>query len=375
MRKTFLPFARPDIGQEEISRVKEVLESGWLASGPMNAKLEQAFRDYIGCRHAIAVNSGTSGLFLALRALGIEKGEVITPSMSFVATSNVIVENGLMPCFVDIQRKTLNIDEGLIRSGKATKAIMPVHFNGLVCEMDTINEKASAAGIAVIEDAAHAIGAAHNGKKVGNLSDVTVFSLHPNKNITAGEGGIITTDDDELAARLKELRYFGFLSYQEGSITKYKQEMQRMSLKFNMPDIQAAIALEQLKKVERFTTKRKRLVQAYEELLTEQFCKKNCISKPLQFLDTERHVHHMYQIFVENREKVIEKMRAQNIGVGVHYTPIHLQPYYQKAKCWKALSPLTETEWAGKRTITLPLFTKMTEEDVQDVVEALKVAL
>ncbi|MDP7116480.1 MAG: DegT/DnrJ/EryC1/StrS aminotransferase family protein, partial [Candidatus Woesearchaeota archaeon] len=357
MRKEFLPFARPDLGKEEIASVSEVLESGWIVSGPKNFQLENAIKELTGCKYAVAVNSGTSGLYLAVKALGLSEGEVITPSLSFIATSNIILENGLTPRFVDINRKTLNINASKVKPGKESRAIIPVHFNGLVCDMDKLQELGEA-GIPIIEDAAHAIGAEHNGKKIGNISDMTVFSFHPNKNVTSGEGGVVTTNNKEYADKIRSLRYFGFTPITEKDRTRYEQTMNSLSLKYNMPDIQAAIALEQLKKLKDFTAKRLKLVKIYEDLLSESFCKKHGVVKIEQALESKGHVHHMYQIFVEQRETVMTKMNKQNIGVGVHYTPIHQQPYYQSNKCWKA-SGLKETEWVGERTLTLPLFTKM----------------
>lgn len=372
MRNTFLPFCMPTIGEAEINSVVNVLRSGWLSSGSETSKFETVLAEYVGAKHAIAVNSCTAALHLSLIALGVGQGdEVITTPFTFAATGNVIVHVGAKPVFVDIKRDTYNIDTDKIKAAitSRTKAIIPVHYAGQPCDMGTISQIAQENKLLVIEDAAHAIGAAYQGNKIGSLSKATCFSFYATKNITTGEGGAITTNDDKLAHNLRSLRLHGISKdawnrYSEKGTWYY--EIEDCGWKYNMSDIQAAIGIQQLNQVDDFTNTRRSLAATYSCLLGDT----PGIATPFTNSGAD-HVYHLYPILLTEMDRAlfIDKMRESQIGCSVHFIPLHLHPYYQKHLGLKR-GDFPNAEWVFDHEVSLPLYPQMTIQDVSDVVEA-----
>lgn len=376
IRKQFLPLSRPTIGEEEIQEVVETLRSGWITTGPKVERFEQAFRDYLAMPEAVAVSSGTAGLHVVLLAAEIGAGdEVITSTMTFAATTNAVVFCGARPVLVDCEPDTLNIDpyavEGRITS--KTKAIMPVHFAGQPCAMNELLEIARRRNLAVIEDAAHALGTEYRGQKIGSIGDATVYSFHPIKAITTGEGGMVVTRNAEWADRIRLLRFHGIRTsawerQAGGKSPLYSVE--RPGLKYTMMDLQAAIGIHQVAKLERFIEQRGILAQCYSRAL-----EKIDRIKPLAIVPyPHRHAWHLFVVQLElerldiGRDRFLEILKERNIGAGVHFPAVHLQHYYRESYGYHA-GDFPNAEKASERILSLPLFPSMTENDVRDVVE------
>lgn len=375
IRSEFLPFSRPEIGDEEIHEVVQVLRSGWITTGPRTKEFEQRTAEYIGAKHAIAVNSCTGGLHIALAAIGVGPGdEVITSPLTFCSTANVVVHLGATPVFADI-REDYNIDPAEIerRITPRTKAIIPVHFGGQPCRMDEILALARAHGLRVVEDAAHAIGATYRDRMVGTIGDVTAFSFYPTKNMTTGEGGMVTTEDDELAERMRLLSLHGISKdawkryTSEGS---WYYEVIYAGYKYNMTDIQAALGLHQLAKLNRFLDLRASMVARYEQAFRDI----PEIRGPVVG-DDVCPAWHLYAIQLElerltiNRAEFVEALRAQNIGSSIHFIPVHLHPYYRDRYGYKP-GDYPHAEHTYERIISLPLFPAMRAQDLEDVIAA-----
>jgi len=378
IRERFLPFCLPDIGQDEIDEVVDSLESGWITTGPKTKLFERRFREYVGSKHAIAVNSCTAGLHLALVAAGIGEGdEVITTPLTFCSTANVIVHQRATPVLADIGEEDFNIDPKEIRKRitSRTRAIIPVHMAGQPCDMDAILQIARDHSLLVIEDAAHAVGAKYNGRMMGSIGDVTVFSFYATKNLTTAEGGMITTDNKELAEMMRILSLHGISAdawkrySAEGS---WYYEVLYPGYKYNMTDIQSSLGLHQLSRLEGFIETRERYAQMY----TEAFADMPEIITPRVRPDV-RHAWHLYIIRLSLRElgmdrsQFIDALRAENIGTSVHFIPIHLHPYYQSSYGFK-LGDFPRAETVYESIVSLPLYTRMTERDVHDVISAVK---
>jgi UDP-4-amino-4,6-dideoxy-N-acetyl-beta-L-altrosamine transaminase len=377
-RSDFLSFNRPFLGQEEIEEVVDTLKSDWLTTGPKTHLFEEEFAKYIGCKHAVAVNSCTAALHISLAALGIGKGdEVITTPYTFISSINVILQQGAMPVFVDIKPDTFNIDPDLIEEkiNDKTKAIMPVHFAGQPCEMEKIIKIAKDNNLLVIEDAAHAISAEYEGRKIGTIGDATSFSFYPTKNITTGEGGMVTTNDEKLRERLK---VWGLHGISKDAWKRYSAEgswyyeVVCPGYKYNMTDIQASLGLHQLEKLNNFQKKREKIVKDYNEAF------KDMEEITIPFVkDNIKHAWHLYVIKIVaeklkiNRNQFIEALKAENIGTSVHFIPVHFQPYYRDTFGFKK-GDFPNAEYAFKRVISLPLFPKMSDEDVKDVINSVK---
>lgn len=377
-RNIFLPFARPLIEKEDIEEVVDTLNSDWLTTGPKTHLFEEEFAKYIGCKYAVAVNSCTAALHISLAALGIGKGnEVITTPYTFISTVNVILQQGAMPVFVDIKPDTFNINPDLIRGkiNDKTKAIILVHFAGQPCDMGKIIKIAKDNNLLVIEDAAHAISAEYEGKKIGTIGDATSFSFYPTKNMTTGEGGMVTINDEELKEKLKIWGLHGISKdawkryYAEGS---WYYEVICPGYKYNMTDIQASLGLHQLKKLNRFQRKREKIVKAYDEAF------KDMKEITIPFVkDNIKHAWHLYVIKIVseklkiNRNQFIEALKAENIGTSVHFIPAHLQPYYRDTFRFKK-GDFPNAGYAFERVISLPLFPKMSDKDVKDVIDAVR---
>ena len=377
-RNNFLPFFRPLIGQEEIEEVVDTLKSDWLTTGPKTHLFEEKFAKYIGSKYAVAVNSCTAALHISLAALGIGKGdEVITSPYTFISAINVILQQGAIPVFVDIKPDTFNIDPDLIgeKISDKTKAIMPVHFGGQPCEMDRIMKIAKDNNLLVIEDAAHAVSAEYEGRKVGNIGDTTSFSFYPTKNMTTGEGGMITTNDEELMNKYKIWSLHGISKdawkrySAEGS---WYYEIVCPGYKYNMTDIQASLGLHQLEKLNNFQKKREKIAKDYNEAF------KDMEEITIPFVkDNIKHAWHLYVIKIVseklkiNRNQFIEALKEENIGTSVHFIPAHLQPYYRDTFGFKK-GDFPNAEYAFERVISLPLFPKMSDKDVKDVINSVK---
>lgn len=378
VRKESLPFCLPTIGDDEINEVVETLKSGWITTGPKTQKFEEMFKEYIGSKHAIALSSCTAGLHLSLVASGVGSGdEVITSPFTFAATANVVVHQGAKPVFVDIDEETYNIDPEKIEDkiSDKTKAIIPVHYAGQSCEMDEILKIAGAHEITVIEDAAHAVGSKYKGRNIGTLGDLAAFSFYATKNLTTAEGGMVTTDNDEFADNMRTWRLHGM---SKGAWKRYSArgswyyEILFPGYKYNMTDIQASLGIHQLSKLEGFLKAREKLAERY----TKAFSDMPEIIEP-SVRKHMRHAWHLYPIQVNTdllkigRDKFIEALRAENIGTSVHFIPLSRHPFYQKTFGYKEEDfPVTDSVYGG--ILSLPLFPRMSMDDLDDVVEAVK---
>lgn len=383
LNRKLLPFALPDIGEEEISEVVSSLRSGWLTTGPKTKQFETDFADYLGGDlEAIAVNSATAGLHLGLDALGIGPGdEVITTTHTFTATAEVIRYLGADPVFVDVDAGTLCIDVEAVAHAitPRTKAIIPVHFAGRSADMGRLLALAKQHGLKVMEDAAHALPTTCGGKLVGTLdSDVSVFSFYANKTITTGEGGMLVTRNPAIAKRARTMRLHGinrdaFDRFTSNTPSWY-YEIVAPGFKYNMTDLAASIGIHQLKKAISFQTKREHIAALYDDALAGL-----PIICPPHAAKGDVHSWHLYVIQLADdagvpRETFIERMFEQGIGCSVHYIPLHLHPYWRDTyKLTPDMFPVSQRVY--ERTVSLPLYTRMTEGDVARVVTAIKVAL
>jgi dTDP-4-amino-4,6-dideoxygalactose transaminase len=375
-RNKYLNYNLPSIGKAEIDEVVDTLKSGWLTTGPKTVQFENEFKKYVGSKHAVAISSCTAGLHLGLLAAGIKKGdEVITTPYTFVSTILSILEVGAKPIFVDIRKDTLNIDECQIESkiSRCTRAILPVHFAGLPCEMNVISRLANKYDLFIIEDAAHAVGSVYRNKKVGNIGDVTSFSFYATKNLTTGEGGMVTTNDDRIAERVRILSLHGiskdsFKRYAKGGSWYY--EVLEQGYKYNMMDIQAALGIHQLRKLDKMNERRAEIAQQYNRAFTNL---DEIIANPLP--ENIRHSWHLYALQLNliklriNRNIFIEELKSRNIGTSVHFIPIFHHPYFQNVLRDKP-EAFSVTEMVFNRVLSLPLYPSMTSADVKYVISA-----
>ena len=376
----FLPFARPDIGDAEINAVTEAMRSGWVTTGPVTRQFEQNFVDYLGGGlHAVAVNSATAGLHLALEALGIGPGdEVIAPTLTFTATVEVVRYLGADAVLVDVDPVTLNIDPAHIRAAitPRTKAIMPVHYGGLACDMEAILAIAHEHGLKVVEDAAHALPATWRGTLVGQLpSDITVFSFYANKTITTGEGGMAVTRDAALAQRMRVMRLHGMNRDAFDRFTSktpaWYYEVVAPGFKYNMTDVAAAMGVQQLARLPQFVQRREQLAQRYHAALADL-----PLVLPATAPAGERHAWHLYVVRLSapariDRDTLIQALSDRGIGTSVHYVPLHRHPY------WRDRYQLTPAQFphadaAYQTMVSLPLFTAMSDADQERVIAALR---
>jgi len=376
IREKMLIFGKPLVEQEEIDAVVSTMESGWLSTGPRCDKFEKEFAEYTDAKYAFAVNSCTSALHLSLVAADIKKDdEVITTPMTFAATPEVILYQGAKPVFVDIEPDTMNINPLLIEKNitDKTKAIMPVHFAGQSCRMDTILDIAKKHNLYVIEDAAHAAESTFGKQKIGGIGDATSFSFYATKNITTGEGGMLTTNRDDWAERIEHIRVHGmsrnaWKRYSKDGFTHYS--IVEMGYKYNMMDMQAAMGLCQLSKIERLRKRRLEIVSLYNEA----FADNDIFELPVD-LNQGVHAWHLYIIRLNldrltiSRDKFMSALQAENIGVGVHFISLHLHPLYQNLLgCQRDDFPVSAG--LSDRIISLPLTPGMAKEDASDVINA-----
>jgi UDP-4-amino-4-deoxy-L-arabinose-oxoglutarate aminotransferase len=375
IRKEFLPFSRPSIGEAEINKVVGCLKSGWITTGALCKEFEDKFCQLTTASQAIALNSATAGMHLTLTALGIGKGdEVITPSMTFASTINMIALRGATPVFVDIDYGTLNINADLIEKSitSRTKAIIPVHFAGAPADMGKINLLAKKHDLTVIEDAAHAVGTYYKGIHAGGFGHIAIFSFHPIKNITTGEGGMITLNDTALENKLRLLRFHGierdaWKRYGKGGNPGY--DIAQPGYKYNLPDILAALGVVQLERLQEFNMRRSKLANLYLEGL------KSVEGIELPQSPGYDHTHAWHLFVIKNskldREKFMNKLADYNIGYGLHFPAVH-NLNYVKEKYAPAAGTLPETDLAAQKLLSLPLFPDMLGEDVEYVCSAIK---
>jgi UDP-4-amino-4-deoxy-L-arabinose-oxoglutarate aminotransferase len=381
MRNDFLPFSRPSISEQDISAVNEVLRSGWLTTGPKTASFEQTFCDYTGCGGAVALSSATAGMHLALKAFDIGPGdEVVTPSMTWVSTVNLIVLSGAKPVFADVDRDTLMVTPESVQAciTEATKLIVPVHFAGAAVDMETIRELAAKQNVFLIEDAAHALGTEYKDERIGRVG-TSIFSFHPIKNITTGEGGMLCSDDIKLVDCIRRLKFHGL------GVDAYDRQTQGRSpqaevlepgFKYNMTDMAAVLGTNQLARVGKFISKRRELAMRYLEVLTE-------IDEILPLREPAYPIKHSWHLFIVRldidkakmrRDEFMEELKKKNIGTGLHFRAAHLQKYYRESMGMKR-GMLPNTEWNSDRICSLPLFPDMTLDDVDDVADAIREVL
>ncbi|KKH95124.1 aminotransferase DegT [Methanosarcina sp. 1.H.T.1A.1] len=369
-----MPYGSQWIDDEDINEVINVLKSDWITTGPKLKQFEEGLCNYTGCKHAVGVNSGTSALDIAVGALDLPAGsEVITTPFTFMATSNALLYNNLRPVFADIQKDTRNIDPEAIRSRitPKTKAIIYVDFAGHPCDIEEIREIAEEHDLYLIEDACHALGASYKGKKVGNFADLTVFSFHPVKPITTGEGGAVVTDNSELEEKVRMLQNHGIdrdAVSRYGPDASWAYDMKMLGRNYRLTEIQAALGVSQLKKLDRFIEMRTKIANLYNELLEE-----------IEFIETPSAKNvvvsgwHIYTVLLNgvDRDKFFKYMRENGVGVNVHYIPIYNFTYYRNNfDVCSADFPVTEEVF--KRIITLPIFPKMKFSQLQYVIKTIK---
>ncbi|MCX8175507.1 MAG: UDP-4-amino-4,6-dideoxy-N-acetyl-beta-L-altrosamine transaminase [Candidatus Micrarchaeota archaeon] len=367
-----LPYGRQSISPADISAVCSVLKSDYLTTGPKVAEFEASLCSFTGAKHAVAVNSGTSALDIAVASLGLPEGsEIITSPFTFVASANAILYNGCKPVFADIEPRTFNIDpkeiEGKI-TGK-TRAILYVDYAGQPCKIEKIRQVAKKHRLMLIEDAAHALGAEYKGRKTGTFADLTCFSFHPVKHITTGEGGAVLTNSDTLASKLRMLRNHGIdkaPSQREG----YLYDMKLLGRNYRITDFQCALGISQMKKLPVFLKRRRELAEKYNKALSEM----PQVQLPA-VLPHAKHAYHLYTVLLpaEIRDRVYHLMRGRGIGVNVHYIPIYRFSYYRKFGIKPSEYPVTEEVFS--RILTLPLYPAMSGGDVLKVVKSLKESL
>jgi dTDP-4-amino-4,6-dideoxygalactose transaminase len=375
-RKEFLIFGSPLIEQPEIDEVVAALKSGWIGTGPRVKQFEEMFRAYKGVDFAMALNSCTAALHLSMIAIGIKAGdEVILPTMTFSGTANAVIHVGATPVFADCQRDTMNIDPKDIEKiiTPKTKAIIPVHFAGRPCNMDAIMNIAKRHRLKVVEDCAHAIEAEYRSRKTGTFGEIGCFSFYVTKNITTGEGGMAITNNREYEEKIKVLAMQGMTkdAWRRFSDEGYKHyEIIYSGYKYNMTDLQAAIGIHQLPRIEEYWKRRKVIWDKYNDAF-----RKLPVYLPVPVEQEMKHSYHLYALSLDldnlalTRDQFLDKMTKRKIGVGVHYIALHLSPYYQKSFGYRK-GDFPNAEWISERTVSLPISPKLTDDDVADVIEA-----
>lgn len=381
MRPDFLPFSKPSISEEEIESVADVLRSGWITTGKRAAEFEQQFAAYVQARGAVAVASATGGMHVALQALGIGPGdEIITPAMTWVSTVNLIMLSGATPVFADVDRDTLMVSRETVEPliTERTRLIVPVHFAGAPVDVEPIGALAQSRGIAVIEDAAHALGTRYRGRPIGNRG-TAIFSFHPIKNITTGEGGMVCSGDEALLERVKRLKFHGLGvdAFDRQSQGRAPQaEVQEPGYKYNLTDVAAVLGIKQLARVEDFNRRRAELVARYRERLKD-------VPEIIPLGDPAYPHEHAWHLFIVrldidragmDRDTFMAELKQRQIGTGLHFKAVHLHHYYRESLGTRR-GLLPNTEWNSDRICSLPLFPDMEDRDVEDVVKAIREVL
>jgi dTDP-4-amino-4,6-dideoxygalactose transaminase len=377
-RERFLVFGTPQIADEDVEEVVRTMRSGWLGTGPRVARFEDLFQERLGVRHAMAVNSCTAALHLAVLAAGVGPGdEVIVPALTFCATANAVIHAGATPVPADVDPVTMNIDpdDAARRMSPRTRAVIPVHFAGRPCDMDALGRIAERHGLVVIEDCAHAVEAVRAGVPAGRAGTLGCFSFYATKNVTTGEGGMVVTDDDDLAEAIKVRALHGMTrdAWRRFSDEGYRHyQVVVPGYKYNMMDLQAAIGLHQLARVDANLSRRAEIWQRYARELADT----GLILPP----DPEEgtvHARHLYTLLIDpdrtgmERDAFLDAMTAQGIGVGVHYLALPEHPYYQEALGWRP-EMVPQATRIGRQTVSIPLSPALTDRDVDDVVEAIR---
>ncbi len=372
-----VPFHVPSIGEDEVAAVSETLRSGWVTTGPQTIRFEEEFAAYVGARCAVACCSGTAALHLALRGLGVSEGdEVVTTPYTFVASTEVILYVGAKPVFADVDPKTLNVDPAAVEAAitPRTKAILPVHIAGYPCEMDRLREISEARGIAILEDAAHALPTIYRGRRVGSIGTATAFSFYATKNLTTGEGGMVTTDDPALAERMRTLRLHGIRGdawkrYTKGG--RWFYEVVDQGYKYNLSDIQSAMGRVQLGRLDALDAVRRRHDRLYREALAD--CP--VILQP-EGDEERRSALHLFILRLDpsrtrwTREALIEALREEGISTSVHFIPVHLHPYYRDMGFRRGMYPVAEE--AYDRAVTLPFYPAMPDATVERLLDRVR---
>jgi dTDP-4-amino-4,6-dideoxygalactose transaminase len=378
VRTTFLPFHQPSIDADDERAVVEALRSGWITTGPRTKSFEKAFAAYTGAAHCVAVNSCTAALHLALEACGVGTGdEVITTPITFASTANVIVHRGATPVFVDVEADTLNLDPTLLEAviTPRTRAVIAVDFAGQPCDLDEIMGIAHTHRLVVVEDAAHAVGAEYKGKPVGGIADMTAFSFYATKNITSGEGGALTTNRAEWAERIQIMALHGISrdAWKRSGTSGYAHwDILAAGYKYNMFDLQGALVLSQLAKIGRFHERRVALKARLDAGLRDL----PELTFPAQ-RGERRHAYHLYPIVVRteqlsaDRDTIMNAIQAENVGIGIHFRAVHLHPFYMQTFGFRR-GMFPNAEYYSDRTISLPLYPRMTDGEADDVVAAVR---
>jgi dTDP-4-amino-4,6-dideoxygalactose transaminase len=379
LRDEFLPFSRPSLGDDEIAELVDSLRSGWITTGPKVERFAQMFAAYVGGKHAAALSSATAGLHLALLAHGVGPGdEVITTPLTFAATVNMICLVGATPVLADIDRRTLQVrtEEIARRITARTRAVILVHYVGDAADLDPVLELARRHPFAVIEDAAHAAGTEYKGRRIGSFATTSVFSFHPNKNITTGEGGMLVTPDEEIFEKVSLLRFHGmdrnaWKRFAKAGSPRYDIAMP--GYKYNMMDIQAALGIHQLPRLDGFIEARRRLAMRYHEAFRDL----PAFDLPSPVPYPTRHAWHLYTPLVRlealtiDRDRFMQELKERNIGVGLHYTAVHEFSYYRDRFGWRA-EDFPESHHVSERILSLPLFPSLTDADQDDAIAAVR---
>ena len=377
-RSDYLVFGSPALGEEEIDEVVATLRSGWIGTGPRVQRFEREFAEYLDSPHAVAVNSCTAALHLALTAIGVGRGdEVIVPAMTFVSTANVVVHTGARPVFADVDRATqcLDPEDAARRITSRTRAIMPVHFAGRPCDMDAILALSREHGLAVVEDCAHAVETTYHGRHAGVLGDFGAFSFYVTKNVITAEGGMVITRDAAVAKRLKTLALHGldadaWMRFSDKGFRHY--EAVEPGFKYNKTDIQAALGIHQLARVERNLLRRQEIWAQYDLAFADL-----PVFLPAPEAPGTRHARHLYTLLLDidrlrgDRDEVQAALHALKIGTGIHYRSVPLHRYYRDTFGY-GRGDFPEAEWISDRTLSLPLSPKLSDDDVADVVHAVR---
>jgi perosamine synthetase len=369
-----IPYGRQWLDEDDIQAVVEVLRSNFLTTGPKVVEFERAFAQFVGAKEAVALSSGTAALHAAMYALGIRpRDEVILPPMTFVATANSVVYQGGTPVFADVDRDMLLLDPSQVEEKitSRTKAIISVDYAGQPCNYDILQKLAKKHSLALVDDACHALGATYKGSRVGSLADLNVFSFHPVKHITTGEGGMVTTSDSELANRMRVFRNHGITNdyHQREKQGSWSYEMVDLGFNYRLTDIQCALGVSQLKKLPEWIEVRNQIARKYDEAFTgiDEL-------EPLHVSEGVKHAYHLYVVRLRkdlDRSEIFKNLREIGIGVNVHYIPVHLHPYYRASfETDLGLCPMAEE--AYEKILTLPIFPSMSDEDVDFVIQSVR---
>lgn len=375
VRTDLLPYGRQSIDADDVQAVVDVLQSGWLTTGPMVGRFESAFAEAVGSGHAVAVSNGTAALHAAMHALGIGPGdEVIVPTITFAATANCVVYQGGTPVFCDVEPGTLLMgpEQVMERITSRTRAVIAVDFAGQACDYDVLREVTGSHGLPLVDDACHALGGIYKGRKVGTLADLNTFSFHPVKHLTCGEGGMITTDDQRLANRMRVFRSHGVsVDFRErAEQASWLYEVVELGFNYRLTDIQCALGLSQLGKLGRWVARRREIARAYDDAFADEPA-----IRPLDVRPDAEHAYHLYVVRLDSmrlgvgRAEIFAALRAEGIGVNVHYIPLHLHTFYRRRfGTGPGLCPVAEAAYAD--LLSLPVFPGMSRADVGDVVKA-----